>query len=148
MKAAVVVLVAAFAASLSACGNSGSDASGPLSLPSGELDSMVILDISAGAGEPIEAGDTAVVHYTGWLYDASAPDRRGNRFDSSGDEPFEFPLGEGRVIDGWEVGVEGMRAGGRRYLFIPPSLAYGARALDGIPANSTLFFDVGLVEIR
>ncbi|NNF05112.1 MAG: FKBP-type peptidyl-prolyl cis-trans isomerase [Rhodothermales bacterium] len=106
--------------------------------------------ITEGAGEAIEAGDTAVVHYTGWFFDASADNNRGDKFDSSRDrgEPLEFPLGAGRVIEGWDKGVEGMKRGERRILTIPPELAYGERGYPGaIPPNSTLIFDVELVDI-
>ncbi|HEY8507621.1 MAG TPA: FKBP-type peptidyl-prolyl cis-trans isomerase [Steroidobacteraceae bacterium] len=99
----------------------------------------------------IEKGKVAVVHYTGWLYSESAPDKKGTKFDSSVDrgEPFSFPLGGGRVIRGWEEGVVGMQVGGQRRLIIPPDMAYGERGAGGvIPPNSTLVFDVELLEIR
>jgi FKBP-type peptidyl-prolyl cis-trans isomerase len=91
------------------------------------------------------------VHYTGWLYDAKKPDKRGNKFDSSKDrnEPFEFPLGNGDVIRGWDEGVAGMKVGGTRVLTIPPALAYGARGAGGvIPPNATLVFEVELLDVR
>jgi len=107
--------------------------------------------IEQGDGDPISAGSTAVVHYTGWLFDESAADNRGKKFDSSRDrgDTFSFPLGAGRVISGWDQGVEGMAVGERRILVIPPDLGYGARGAGGaIPPNATLIFDVELVGIR
>jgi FKBP-type peptidyl-prolyl cis-trans isomerase FkpA len=133
-------------------GNGGAGAvapSGAIALPSGDVAELTGIDVAVGDGEPVERGDTAVVHYTGWLYDPNADNRRGAEFDSSrGRSPFSFQLGAGRVIDGWEVGVEGMRTGGRRLLFIPPEYGYGERGFGAtIPPNSTLVFDVELVEI-
>ncbi len=101
-------------------------------------------DLAAGEGTAAAAGDTVVVHYTGWLTD-------GTQFDSSLDrrEPFSFPLGGGRVIRGWDEGVAGMKVGGRRRLTIPPQLGYGAAGAGGvIPPNATLVFEVELLEIR
>ncbi len=106
------------------------------------------IEHEAGAGEKAKAGDNVVVHYTGWLY---VDGEKGNRFDSSVDrgQPFNFPLGAGRVISGWDEGVAGMRPGGKRTLIIPPALGYGARGAGGvIPPNATLMFDVELLEIR
>jgi len=100
-------------------------------------------ELAEGDGEVAEAGQTVSVHYTGWLTD-------GTKFDSSVDRnrPFDFPLGKGRVIRGWDEGVAGMRVGGRRKLAIPPQLGYGAAGAGGvIPANATLVFEVELLEI-
>ena len=108
-------------------------------------------DLSPGSGAEIKSGQTALVHYTGWLYDAAAPESKGKQFDSSvGGEPFEFQLGAGHVIPGWDQGVVGMKVGGKRRLVIPPDMAYGERdAGQGlITANATLVFDVELVEIH
>jgi FKBP-type peptidyl-prolyl cis-trans isomerase len=107
-------------------------------------------DSAAGAGAEIKSGQTALVHYTGWLYDAAAPENKGKQFDSSvGGEPFEFPLGAGAVIQGWDKGVVGMKVGGKRRLVIPPDMGYGNRGAGGvIPPGATLVFDVELVEIR
>ena len=83
-------------------------------------------ELAPGTGAEIKTGQTALVHYTGWLYDAAAPDNKGKQFDSSvGGEPFEFPLGAGRVIAGWDQGVVGMKVGGKRRLVIPPVMGYG-----------------------
>ncbi len=94
---------------------------------------------------------TVRVHYTGWLYDPAAPDKKGKKFDSSKDrnDPFEFPLGAGHVIEGWDRGVAGMKVGGSRVLTIPPALGYGARGVgDDIPPNATLLFEVELLGVR
>jgi FKBP-type peptidyl-prolyl cis-trans isomerase len=109
-------------------------------------------DLTPGTGAEITKGQTALVHYTGWLFDAAAPENKGAKFDSSVDrnEPFEFPVGGGFVIKGWEEGVVGMKVGGKRRLVIPPELGYGSRGAGGgvIPPGATLVFDVELVEIR
>lgn len=109
---------------------------------------LVIETLRAGDGETIASGDIAVVRYTGWLYVDDAPDNKGTQFDSR--PSFRFPLGEGRVIRGWEQGVEGMRVGEQRRLVIPPDLAYGDRGTgDGaIPAGATLVFDVELLGVE
>jgi len=108
-------------------------------------------DIKIGIGEEAIGGHTVKVHYTGWLYKADAPQKKGVKFDSSVDrgEPFIFPLGSGRVIKGWDQGVVGMKIGGQRTLIVPAHLGYGARgAGDLIPPNAVLVFDVELLELR
>jgi FKBP-type peptidyl-prolyl cis-trans isomerase len=113
--------------------------------------SLEATDLKTGAGPAIAAGQTAVVQYTGWLYSVAAPDHKGLKFDSSRDhgEPFEFRVGAGEVIAGWDQGVAGMQAGGERRLVIPPDLGYGAAGAGGvIPPGATLVFDVQLVAIR
>lgn len=105
-------------------------------------------DIKVGNGAEAKSGQLAQVHYTGWLW---VDGKRGNKFDSSRDrnQPFEFPLGGGRVIKGWDEGVQGMRVGGTRVLTIPPELGYGARGAGGvIPPNATLQFEVELLGVR
>jgi peptidylprolyl isomerase len=105
-------------------------------------------DTVVGTGESPRDGQTLVVHYTGWLWENGA---KGKKFDSSVDrgQPFEFPLGQGMVIKGWDEGVATMKVGGKRNLLIPPSLGYGARGAGGvIPANATLFFEVELLGIK
>ena len=108
-------------------------------------------DTLAGSGAEATAGQQVVVHYTGWLYDASKPDNKGAKFDSSRDrnEPFEFSLGAGQVIRGWDEGVQGMKVGGTRVLVIPPDMGYGARGFPPvIPPDSTLVFEVELLGVR
>jgi FKBP-type peptidyl-prolyl cis-trans isomerase len=108
-------------------------------------------DIKTGTGPAIKKGQTAVVQYTGWLYDEGAPEKKGRKFDSSRDrnQPFDFELGAGMVIQGWDEGVEGMQVGGQRRLVIPPEKGYGAQGAGGvIPPNATLVFDVELVGIE
>jgi FKBP-type peptidyl-prolyl cis-trans isomerase len=111
-----------------------------------------IEDASVGTGRLAAAGTTAVVHYTGWLYDDKAMGGRGKKFDSSVDrtDPFSFGLGMGQVIKGWDQGVQGMKVGGKRTLIIPPELGYGARGAGGglIPPNATLIFDVELLDVK
>ncbi len=105
-------------------------------------------DVKVGTGAEAQAGQLARVHYTGWLW---VDGKRGNKFDSSKDrgEPFAFPLGGGRVIKGWDEGVQGMKIGGTRILTIPPELGYGARGAGGvIPPNATLQFEVDLLELK
>lgn len=127
--------------SLSANGDSPGKISGDMITTTSGLK---YLDLVAGKGAEAKTGDTVSVHYTGWLAD-------GTKFDSSVDRgtPFEFILGAGRVIRGWDEGVTGMKVGGKRRLEIPPDLAYG---IDGyppvIPQNATLTFEVELLEIK
>ena len=105
-------------------------------------------DIAEGGGALPKAGQTAKVHYTGWLYENGV---KGKKFDSSVDrgQPFEFPLGQGMVIKGWDEGVATMKIGGKRELIIPPALGYGARGAGGvIPPNATLLFEVELLGAR
>lgn len=112
---------------------------------------LIKKDIKVGDGKEAVAGKTVDVHYTGWLYSATAPNNKGAKFDSSLDRGahFSFPLGEGRVIKGWDQGVAGMKVGGQRTLIIPADLGYGARgAGSAIPPNAALIFDVELFGVR
>ncbi len=102
------------------------------------------IDLVVGEGLDARRGDEVTVHYTGWLED-------GTKFDSSVDrgQPFSFPLGRGRVIQGWDLGVAGMKVGGKRKLMIPAKLGYGKRgAGDAIPPNANLIFDVELLSVK
>lgn len=111
----------------------------PVPTPSG----LQYIDVVAGSGQEAQRGQRVTVHYTGWL-------TTGEKFDSSRDrnDPFQFGLGQGQVIQGWDQGVAGMRVGGQRRLIIPPELGYGARGAAGvIPPNATLIFDVELLRV-
>lgn len=115
-----------------------------ITTPSG----LQIEDTQAGSGDAAQAGHQVSVHYTGWLFNEG---QRGAKFDSSLDRrsPFNFELGAGMVIRGWDEGVAGMQVGGKRTLTIPPDLGYGARGAGGvIPPNATLVFEVELLAIR
>jgi FKBP-type peptidyl-prolyl cis-trans isomerase FkpA len=151
---AVLILVGG-AAALFFVFRGGSAPAGPQTVnnPADPVEGIVVIttdsglqyqELKAGSGPAAQEGNTVFVHYTGWLTD-------GKKFDSSLDRgtPFEFTLGRGGVIQGWEEGVAGMQVGGMRKLIIPAELAYGERSIgDLIPANSVLVFDVELVEIR
>ena len=168
IKSIAPVFVAAFVVGVVACdsGNEASDtdsnaapaaesAEATTAAPGPEaftiapgLDARVL---KKGYGRAAEAGDLAEVHYTGWLYDATAADRRGAKFDSSVDRGmrFQFPLGEGRVIKGWDQGVVGMLIGEKRELTIAPEMGYGDRgAGDVIPPGATLVFEVELFRLE
>jgi peptidylprolyl isomerase len=109
---------------------------------------LQIIDTQIGTGATPRTGQTCVMHYTGWLYQNGA---KGQKFDSSLDrrQPFEFPIGRGQVIPGWDEGVASMKVGGKRTLIIPPNLGYGARGVGNvIPPNSTLIFEVELLGVK
>jgi peptidylprolyl isomerase len=109
---------------------------------------LQIADSKVGTGATPKPGQTCVMHYTGWLYENGA---KGKKFDSSVDrgEPFEFPIGQKRVIAGWDEGVASMKVGGKRTLIIPPALGYGSRGAGGaIPPNATLIFEVELLDVK
>jgi FKBP-type peptidyl-prolyl cis-trans isomerase len=119
-------------------------------LPTPERPKLLVTDVVVGGGAEASEGDSVTVHYTGWLLDESKPDGRGRKFDSSKDrnDPFEFDLGAGMVIRGWDEGVQGMKVGGKRVLVIPPHLGYGGRGAGGvIPPNATLVFEVDLLKV-
>jgi FKBP-type peptidyl-prolyl cis-trans isomerase FkpA len=139
-------ILAALAALLAACGSGK-----PAEPAQGGVDSLEIVDLRPGSGPSIAAGQTAVVNYTGWLYDAAAVLHKGSQFDSSltTGAPFKFKVAGGEVIKGWDQGVLGMKVGGARRLTIPPALAYGDNGAGGvIPPGATLVFDVELLGIE
>lgn len=122
----------------------------PQAHATGHVDKLTMIDRKVGTGTEAKDGMDVLVHYTGWLYDENARDKRGAKFDSSRDHgaPFNFTLGAGRVIEGWDKGVVGMRVGGKRTLLIPAALGYGANgAGDDIPPNASLVFDVELIDV-
>ena len=152
MKNRIIILplVAALAVfSTAACSRQAS--APPEKIEKSDVVELIKTDVKLGTGTEATPGHNVKVHYTGWLYDAKAPDHKGAKFDSSRDrgEPFEFPLGAGRVIKGWDVGVAGMKVGGMRTLIIPPDMGYGASGAGGvIPPNATLVFDVELLGVN
>jgi len=138
------VLGLALASTLSACKRSEApQAAAAAAVPFQKLDSVT------GTGKEAVAGSTAVVNYTGWLYDPAANLQRGAQFDSSiGREPFAFEVGGGQVIPGWDQGVLGMKVGGKRTLVVPAELGYGEGGAGPIPPNATLVFEVELLDVR
>jgi FKBP-type peptidyl-prolyl cis-trans isomerase len=144
MRTLFVALLAAAVAA--ACGGTESENMGQ-----SNITELVRTDVRPGTGAEAASGQRVTVHYTGWLYNESANDKKGSKFDSSRDrnEPFTFRLGAGEVIRGWDEGVAGMKVGGQRTLTIPPAYGYGARGAGGvIPPNATLVFDVELLDVR
>jgi FKBP-type peptidyl-prolyl cis-trans isomerase FkpA len=143
MRGRLVALLL-MAVATAACG-------GEVNMAQSNISELIKTDTVVGTGNEAVAGRRVTVHYTGWLYDASRPDHKGNKFDSSRDrnDPFAFKLGAGEVIRGWDEGVAGMKVGGRRTLTIPSEYGYGARGAGGaIPPNATLLFDVELLDVR
>jgi peptidylprolyl isomerase len=116
--------------------------------PFTQASGLKIVETKVGTGASPKTGQICVMHYTGWLYQNG---QKGAKFDSSLDrgQPFEFPLGKGQVIKGWDDGVAGMKVGGKRTLIIPPDLGYGARGAGGvIPPHATLMFEVELLAVK
>jgi FKBP-type peptidyl-prolyl cis-trans isomerase FkpA len=108
-------------------------------------------DLAVGSGAPAGKGAHITVNYTGWIYDASKPENKGTKFDSTDDHaPLSFTVGAGEVIPGWDQGFTGMRVGGKRRLIIPPNLGYGAEGTPGgpIPGNVGLVFDMELIDVK
>ena len=131
-------------ASLTVISGSALAAGKLMKMPSG----IQYIDTVVGTGKSPKRGQICVMHYTGWLYENG---QKGKKFDSSVDrgKPFEFPIGTGRVIAGWDLGVATMKVGGKRTLIIPAGLGYGARGAGGvIPPNATLMFDVQLLRLK
>ena len=166
MKAYLLVIWAGLTMTLGACGDPGTDgdaAAGRDTVAEAPVTEAVTNEVTEivpglgmrllreGTGVAAEPGHTAVVHYTGWLFDGLAENNRGNKFDSSVDRGvhFEFPLGAGRVIRGWDEGVVGMKIGEIRELTIVPELAYADRQVGNlIPPGSTLVFEVELADLK
>ena len=146
---AVVVVIVVLVAFFAMQSRRGSEAAAGAA--STTIQGLQMTDVKEGTGAEAVAGKTVIVHYTGWLYDEKAADHKGQKFDSSRDrgDPFDFPLGGGQVIKGWDQGVAGMKVGGQRTLVIPPELGYGARGAGGvIPPNATLVFEVELLGVN
>jgi peptidylprolyl isomerase len=145
LRAGTVMAFALVAATIAAAAIAPSALAQPVqTTPSG----LQIIDTKPGTGPSPKTGQTCVMHYTGWLYENGA---KGKKFDSSVDRgaPFEFKIGVGQVIRGWDEGVATMKVGGKRTLIIPPALGYGAQGAGGlIPPNATLIFDVELLAIK
>jgi FKBP-type peptidyl-prolyl cis-trans isomerase FkpA len=143
-------VIAAFVAllSLSACGGGSSVAS--TAADNSQPAALIKTDTVVGTGADAVAGKTLTVNYTGWLYSATAAGYKGTQFDTSvGRGTFQFVLGQGRVIAGWDQGLVGMKVGGKRTLLIPSSLGYGvAGAAPSIPPNAGLVFDVELIAVQ
>jgi len=142
---ALVAIMAMLSCAVSKDTSSGVTQNTSISQGTSQRDSQLrIEDLSIGTGPEAKVGDRISVHYTGWLAD-------GAKFDSSRDrnEPFEFILGQGNVIEGWDKGVVGMKVGGKRKLVIPPQMAYGERGAGGIiPPNAVLTFEVELLAVQ
>jgi len=136
----VLVLILAIATVSSACGKK---------TPTTPSDpNLVITDLVIGTGLEATNLRTVAVNYTLWLYDASKPDGKGTQVQTSvGGSPFTFTLGNGQVIQGWDLGVPGMKVGGKRRLQVPPNLAYGSSGAGSIPPNATLVFEIDLLGV-
>jgi len=142
------------ALTLAACDRAKTPEAAPAAAPAASAAATAVqalqkIDSKVGTGAEATAGVTAVVNYTGWLYEPNSPQQHGAQFDSSiGREPFSFPLGGGQVIPGWDEGVQGMKVGGKRTLIVPAHMGYGERGAGPIPPNATLIFDVELLDVK
>ena len=143
------VLLSLSALLLTACGGGGSDAPAAVAAPAGPS-ALQTIDTLVGTGAVAALGNTLTVNYTGWLYSNTAANFRGTQFDTSvGKQPFQFKLGAGMVIAGFDQGLAGMRVGGTRVLIIPSAMGYGAAGVAGlIPSNSALVFSVDLLAVQ
>jgi FKBP-type peptidyl-prolyl cis-trans isomerase FkpA len=157
-RAAVRLATLVLGGALAACGSDApqepaavTQSAAPAPVAVSDVPELVVSDLATGSGAEAQPGALVTVHYTGWLYDPDAPETKGKKFDSSRDagKPFQFWLGAGNVIRGWDQGVAGMKVGGQRRLVIPSSLGYGERGAGGvIPPGAALVFDVELLEVR
>ena len=128
---------------MAACGGSSPSSPSSASAP------YSTSDLKVGTGTEATTGKRLTVSYTGWLYSSTAAANKGSQFDTSvGKTPYTFTLGAGQVIRGWDQGLVGMRVGGQRRIVIPPELGYGSQAVGPIPANSTLVFEVELLDVQ
>jgi FKBP-type peptidyl-prolyl cis-trans isomerase FkpA len=152
MKLISSLLAALLAMSLSACNaETNSSSTQETAIMTSEITELQKIDMLVGSGREAEPGFNITVHYTGWLYHPAASDKKGKKFDSSVDrgQPFNFGLGQGQVIQGWDQGFAGMKIGGKRTLIIPSEMGYGARGAGGvIPPNANLIFDVELLDVK
>jgi len=157
MKLRNTLLAGVFLFGLSACQADSNKANGEAiqsketKVMAGEITQLQKIDTVIGDGREAEPGFNVTVHYTGWLYDAGAEGGKGKKFDSSIDrgQPFNFFLGGGQVIQGWDEGFAGMKIGGKRTLIIPSEMGYGARGAGGaIPPNADLIFEVELLSVK
>lgn len=143
----LALLLSAGILSTTAC----TEKAAPVAAVQSNIKELIQTDVKQGEGAVATAGQTVSVHYTGWLYDETAPEHKGKKFDSSRDrgQPFDFPLGAGQVIKGWDTGVAGMKVGGQRTLIIPSEMGYGTHGAGGdIPPNAALIFDVELLGVK
>jgi FKBP-type peptidyl-prolyl cis-trans isomerase FkpA len=149
MKSPLFILALGMSLAFPATYSSANDSANSVALIAA-ASTLQKIDSKVGSGKEAVAGNTVAVHYSGWLFDEKAANQHGKAFDSSvGRGPFEFPLGAGRVIKGWDQGVAGMKVGGKRTLIIPAELGYGARGAGGvIPPNAKLIFDVELLDVK
>ncbi len=147
----ITLLLACFAAAGCNAQSTSSKQEKSAMTQSANITELQKIDTQVGTGREAEAGFNVTVHYTGWLFDPAAEGNKGKKFDSSLDrkQPFNFFLGGGQVIQGWDEGVQGMKIGGKRTLIIPSEMGYGARGAGGaIPPNANLIFDVELLDVK
>jgi FKBP-type peptidyl-prolyl cis-trans isomerase FkpA len=148
--ACVITLIACNAQTASSASSNQASNQGKATMTT-NITELQKIDMQVGTGREAEPGFNISVHYTGWLYDPTTEDHKGKKFDSSKDrgQPFNFDLGQGQVIQGWDEGFAGMKIGGKRTLIIPSEMGYGARGAGGvIPPNATLIFDVELLDVK
>ncbi len=144
-----LIATLACAVALTACGAAANTEKPVVLDPNTQVKELVITNPVVGTGTEAAAGDTLIVLYTGWLYDASKPDNKGKQFDANQTGAgLPFPLGIGHVIVGWDQGLVGMKVGGTRILAIPYNLGYGERGAPSIPAYAGLLFEVKLIGVK